>query len=221
MKDGDGYYPPEFFNKESIDNFTYEFGEDNDSALFIYEKLLLELGNKVYFKDYSYKGFNVCKFIVPDVSNVNLSMSNVLQWYRNNENHTRALLNFVELDKNERMQTIKYFKDLGVADNSLLTGFIKFPISYRDKLNYLTLSYLKSIDMILSGEEVKEFAYSKVVNSNYNKIKELLGKGNDKEIIYQALLYPRLNNNEIYIQKQKISFNQEIKVLQDTINKNF
>ncbi|MFD6511320.1 YcaO-like family protein, partial [Bacillus sp. NPDC060175] len=214
MKDGDGYYPPEFFNKESIDNFTYEFGEDNDSALFIYEKLLLELGNKVYFKDYSYKGFNVCKFIVPDVSNVNLSMSNVLQWYRNNENHTRALLNFVELDKNERMQTIKYFKDLGVADNSLLTGFIKFPISYRDKLNYLTLSYLKSIDMILSGEEVKEFAYSKVVNSNYNKIKELLGKGNDKEIIYQALSYPRLNNNEIYIQKQKISFNQEIKVLQ-------
>ena len=69
---GDGYYPVDVVNG-GISEYKFEKWPEfhsNSEALEFYTNKLLEISDEVYFKVYKEKGFNVVRYLIPQVSQI-------------------------------------------------------------------------------------------------------------------------------------------------------
>jgi ribosomal protein S12 methylthiotransferase accessory factor len=219
MKDGDGYYPQSFFEDiERTNELVYSFGMNNKEAHANFQKLLNSFGQPIFFKDYSKGNHSVVRFIIPNISNVNIDVFKVKSWYKENIYQTQSIIHFLDLTFDQREQFISFLEKKGVVDSQNLSRFLKLPVSFSDTINYYTFGYLKGIHRVLNKQfdeqTVQYFTHNSAILNNYYLLERnfnlLDTQDRLKDTVTKMLFYPYYENMDLYVSDKAISFSKPI-----------
>ncbi|MGX7150814.1 YcaO-like family protein [Enterococcus ureasiticus] len=225
MKDGDGFYPASFFEQvEDVDKLNFFFGASNEEAYNTFLEQLKTFSSPIYFKDYTIADHTVVRYIVPEISNVNVDIMKVKSWYQDSFYQTRTLTSFLGLTQKERTAFFDYLEERQIDDGQLLHRLMKRPVSFNPSFDYLTITYLKGIHHSLDGELELGAEYLKnypLIAANYRLFKENHEKIKTKEqlirVIEKMLCYPKVYQGELYVGKSRLTYSQAIKETQQDV----
>ncbi|ALS37689.1 ribosomal protein S12 methylthiotransferase accessory factor [Enterococcus rotai] len=226
IRDGDGYYHLGFLNQgEILNEIQFDFGTNNETAYKKYISILKEMGHIVLCKDYSIEKQIVVRYLVSQFSYVEDQLDILLKRFENYRYQTESILNFLELSSQKRKKFLHFLKKINIDEKQSILSLLKKPIPKYSELSFLNVQYLIGIDKLLDGNTTIEvdsyFVESSKVYRNYLMIKEkfavLLEHKRIKEAIYKYLFFPKIKNDDIYINSQKISYVNDIRVLQSKL----
>lgn len=213
MKDGNGYYPTEFFiPKEAEDICKFSFGQSNEEAYNVFLDILKSLSSRIYFKDYTVGEHHVVRYVIPSISNIVLNSDALLLKYRRTIYHSETLLNYLYLSVDERECFINYLKNRQVAFGQPLFSLAKYPVKTPAALNYITYEYLLGIHKLFKGdyEDITSlFNHHPAIEKNAEKLISFIMNNDTSDILPQLieklLFYPKQKGNFLMIGDKNIS----------------
>ena len=222
MKDGDGFYPATFFEQpKQQDKLLFFFGNSNKEAYTMFLNQLKAFNTPVYFKDYTVADHTVVRYIVPEVSNVNVDIMQVKSWYQDSFYQTETLINFLERPSEERIQFFDYLEQKQIEDSQLIQHLMKRPVSFNSSFNYLTVHYLKGIHFILDRQfdlAEKYFMDHTVLVKNFRVLKENQDQIKTQKqlvkLIESILYYPKEQMGDLYVGDRKITYSNAVEEIQ-------
>jgi ribosomal peptide maturation radical SAM protein 1 len=212
MLNGDGYYQASFFdNTIEIENLKYDFGSQNEVAYYIFIKIIRQISDKIYWKQYSVENHYVVRYIVPLISNLVLSKKGILFKYSSILYHTNQLLNFLYISSEDRSQFLKYLIDREINIEKPIYTLAKYPIKNPATLEYINYQYLLGVDKLLNGNytDILQYFLNGKINSNVKTLIEILKDKTDltlmPEMVEHFLFYPKEEGRRLLIGNQNIS----------------
>lgn len=170
---GDGYYPVDVVNG-GISEYKFEKWPEFDSnseALEFYTNKLLEISDEVYFKVYKEKGFNVVRYLIPQVSQIYDDIAYKMRWQGELNDISNLLERTDDITENELKDCIDFISNNCSSASNTIIPFFKHRFSYNSIFKYYNLYLLKFEYYIMCGklDSVKEIMEKYKNKSNTNK----------------------------------------------------
>ncbi len=170
---GDGYYPVDVVNGE-ISEYKFEKWpefESNSESLEFYTNKLLEISDEVYFKVYKEKGFNVVRFLIPQVSQIYDDIAYKMRWQGELNDISNLLERTDDITENELKDCIDFISNNCSSASNTIIPFFKHRFSYNSIFKYYNLYLLKFEYYIMCGklDSAKEIMEKYKNKSNANK----------------------------------------------------
>lgn len=170
---GDGYYPVDVVNG-GISEYKFEKWPEFDSnseALEFYTNKLLEISDEVYFKVYKEKGFNVVRYLIPQVSQIYDDIAYKMRWQGELNDISNLLERTDDITENELRDCIDFISNNCSSASNTIIPFFKHRFSYNSIFKYYNLYLLKFEYYIMCGklDSVKEIMEKYKNKSNTNK----------------------------------------------------
>lgn len=150
---GDGYYPVDVVNG-GISEYKFEKWPEfhsNSEALEFYTNKLLEISDEVYFKVYKEKGFNVVRYLIPQVSQIYDDIAYKMRWQGELNDISNLLERTDDITENELKDCIDFISNNCSSASNTIIPFFKHRFSYNSILN--TIIYIcSSLSIILCVE---------------------------------------------------------------------
>ncbi|MBU0650317.1 YcaO-like family protein [bacterium] len=204
-----GYISWDFLSNKSDYDFVLWNNELNNEESFKYICSLIHgLGKDIYIADYDYDGFNVCRIIVPDFSEVYPVSDLIYNNISSGINIREKILNFKNLDKDGFLDLLDIIEQEGFDDYSKLFEIIGIIPDKGSAWEYLSIGDVRlSICLFLNNLQeaysIVDFLLENCSNDNvnlYNCIKTLLDiklNREDKHSFYEQSCI-KLYGREIY-----------------------
>lgn len=170
---GDGYYPVDVVNG-GISEYKFEKWPEFDSnseALEFYTNKLLEISDEVYFKVYKEKGFNVVRYLIPQVSQIYDDIAYKMRWQGELNDISNLLERTDDITENELKDCIDFISNNCSSASNTIIPFFKHRFSYNSIFKYYNLYLLKFEYYIMCGklDSAKEIMEKYKNKSNTNK----------------------------------------------------
>lgn len=170
---GDGYYPVDVVNG-GISEYKFEKWPEFDSnseALEFYTNKLLEISDEVYFKVYKEKGFNVVRYLIPQVSQIYDDIAYKMRWQGELNDISNLLERTDDITENELRDCIDFISNNCSSASNTIIPFFKHRFSYNSIFKYYNLYLLKFEYYIMCGklDSAKEIMEKYKNKSNTNK----------------------------------------------------
>ena len=170
---GDGYYPVDVVNG-GISEYKFEKWPEfhsNSEALEFYTNKLLEISDEVYFKVYKEKGFNVVRYLIPQVSQIYDDIAYKMRWQGELNDISNLLERTDDITENELKDCIDFISNNCSSASNTIIPFFKHRFSYNSIFKYYNLYLLKFEYYIMCGklDSVKEIMEKYKNKSNTNK----------------------------------------------------
>lgn len=170
---GDGYYPVDVVNG-GISEYKFEKWPEFDSnseALEFYTNKLLEISDEVYFKVYKENGFNVVRYLIPQVSQIYDDIAYKMRWQGELNDISNLLERTDDITENELKDCIDFISNNCSSASNTIIPFFKHRFSYNSIFKYYNLYLLKFEYYIMCGklDSVKEIMEKYKNKSNTNK----------------------------------------------------
>ena len=170
---GDGYYPVDVVNG-GISEYKFEKWPEFDSnseALEFYTNKLLEISDEVYFKVYKEKGFNVVRYLIPQVSQIYDDIAYKMRWQGELNEISNLLERTDDITENELKDCIDFISNNCSSASNTIIPFFKHRFSYNSIFKYYNLYLLKFEYYIMCGklDSAKEIMEKYKNKSNTNK----------------------------------------------------
>lgn len=170
---GDGYYPVDVVNG-GISEYKFEKWPEfhsNSEALEFYTNKLLEISDEVYFKVYKEKGFNVVRYLIPQVSQIYDDIAYKMRWQGELNDISNLLERTDDITENELNDCIDFISNNCSSASNTIIPFFKHRFSYNSIFKYYNLYLLKFEYYIMCGklDSVKEIMEKYKNKSNTNK----------------------------------------------------
>ena len=169
----DGYYPVDVVNG-GISEYKFEKWPEFDSnseALEFYTNKLLEISDEVYFKVYKEKGFNVVRYLIPQVSQIYDDIAYKMRWQGELNDISNLLERTDDITENELRDCIDFISNNCSSASNTIIPFFKHRFSYNSIFKYYNLYLLKFEYYIMCGklDSAKEIMEKYKNKSNTNK----------------------------------------------------
>mgnify|MGYP001094388684 FL=1 len=170
---GDGYYPVDVVNG-GISEYKFEKWPEFDSnseALEFYTNKLLEISDEVYFKVYKENGFNVVRYLIPQVSQIYDDIAYKMRWQGELNDISNLLERTDDITENELKDCIDFISNNCSSPSNTIIPFFKHRFSYNSIFKYYNLYLLKFEYYIMCGklDSAKEIMEKYKNKSNTNK----------------------------------------------------
>jgi uncharacterized domain len=170
---GDGYYPVDVVNG-GISEYKFEKWPEFDSnseALEFYTNKLLEISDEVYFKVYKENGFNVVRYLIPQVSQIYDDIAYKMRWQGELNDISNLLERTDDITENELKDCIDFISNNCSSASNTIIPFFKHRFSYNSIFKYYNLYLLKFEYYIMCGklDSAKEIMEKYKNKSNTNK----------------------------------------------------
>ena len=170
---GDGYYPVDVVNG-GISEYKFEKWPEFDSnseALEFYTNKLLEISDEVYFKVYKEKGFNVVRYLIPQVSQIYDDIAYKMRWQGELNDISNLLERTDDITENELKDCIDFISNNCSSASNTIIPFFKHRFSYNSIFKYYNLYLLKFEYYVMCGklDSAKEIMEKYKNKSNTNK----------------------------------------------------
>ena len=170
---GDGYYPVDVVNG-GISEYKFEKWPEFDSnseALEFYTNKLLEISDEVYFKVYKENGFNVVRYLIPQVRQIYDDIAYKMRWQGELNDISNLLERTDDITENELKDCIDFISNNCSSASNTIIPFFKHRFSYNSIFKYYNLYLLKFEYYIMCGklDSAKEIMEKYKNKSNTNK----------------------------------------------------
>lgn len=170
---GDGYYPVDVVNG-GISEYKFEKWlefDSNSEALEFYTNKLLEISDEVYFKVYKENGFNVVRYLIPQVSQIYDDIAYKMRWQGELNDISNLLERTDDITENELKDCIDFISNNCSSASNTIIPFFKHRFSYNSIFKYYNLYLLKFEYYIMCGklDSAKEIMEKYKNKSNTNK----------------------------------------------------
>ena len=115
----------------------------NSEALEFYTNKLLEISDEVYFKVYKEKGFNVVRYLIPQVSQIYDDIAYKMRWQGELNDISNLLERTDDITENELKDCIDFISNNCSSASNTIIPFFKHRFSYNSIFKYYNLYLLK------------------------------------------------------------------------------